>query len=131
MDGVLTESVKELASQGTGYILAIVFGIIAVYIYNRLSKQLSEDRTIRDALQEKRIVEARETVSTLYQGVQANVKMAQALDDQSSSRQAFMQLLSQMERGIERNNESWKPEVARIHNTLADILNEVRPRRGS
>lgn len=131
MENLFTETVKELASQGTGYLLAIVFGLIAFYIYNRLCKQLADDRAIRDALQEKRIVEARETVLTLHQGVQANVKIAQALDEQSSSRQAFMQLLSQMERDIERNNESWKPEVARIHTSLADILNAVRSRRGA
>ena len=122
MDELLPEGVRQLAGQGTGWAL-FCFAIAAlVWLYRKTNTDRERAESEKHALQEKRIEEARETVRTLHEGAQANIRMAAALEQQAQSRHALFELVTQMERDMERNNESWKPQAQNFERKLDEIL---------
>lgn len=119
MEGLIIEAGRLLLTQGIGWVVAVlsVGGLIWLYLKTNTDREKAEG--IRSELQEKRIVEARETVKVLHVGTEANVRMASALEEQAHSGQALLQLMTQMERDMDRNNEAWKPQVASMVAALA------------
>ena len=132
MEGILTESVRTLISQGTGWAVAIILGFACVYLFkrlqsvqevHRLSDKSSQER--REALQEKRIIEAKETVSVLNTGSYANLELARSISARTEALNNLIQLVTQMERDMGSNDEHWQRRVQGLEGSLADITRRL------
>jgi len=132
MEGILTESVRTLVSQGTGWAVAIILGFACAYLFKRLqsaqeeyllSNKLQQER--REALQEKRIVEAKETVSVLNAGSHANLELARSTAARTEALNNHIQLVTQMERDMGSNDEHWQRRVRGLEQSLADITRRL------
>lgn len=132
MEGILTESVRTLVSQGTGWVVAIILGFACAYLFKRLqsaqedcllSNKSSQEQ--KEALQEKRIVEAKETVSVLNAGSYANLELARSIAARTEALNNLIQLVTQMERDMGSNDEHWQRRVQGLEGSLADITRRL------
>lgn len=133
MESLTEEGVRLLAQQGTGYVLLCFVTAGWIWYAREVTKERRENERIRDELQEKRITETSRTVTTLVEVAAAMKSAGTALEEGKESRVALTQLVLQLAKDIERNYESWKPEVAAIRADLAkliQLLEELLRRRG-
>lgn len=140
MDGVLIEAVRSLASQGTGWLVAIILGFACAYLFKRFQTAQNDclaahqvAQSQREALQEKRVIEARETVAVLNTGSQANLELARSIAARTEALNNLTQLVTQMERDMANNDGHWQQRVRGMEESLADItrrLEELQRRPG-
>jgi len=89
------ELIKQLASQGAGWLLSAILLVVCYLLYMR-GQSLVENCTIqtqkasdlRDQLQEKRVDEARGYIRVFAEGTSANEKLAQAITVRTETLQA-------------------------------------------
>ena len=79
MEGLLTELVKSLSSQGPAYTLVAIAMAAAAYAVNGWIKAEGKCSELSSTLNEKRITERSETIQVLHAGAQANQKLADSI----------------------------------------------------
>lgn len=128
MESLAYELIKSLASQGTGYILFCLSTIAGVLIFRKLLEvqatsieNMKDADRLRQELQEKRIIEAKETVGVLHEGAQANQRLAESVGVRTETLNRVVELQMAIERDIENNNENWQLRVAAIDKGMSEL----------
>jgi hypothetical protein len=123
-----TELVRALALQGTGWLLFCLATIAGVLIFRKLLEvqatsveNIKEADKLRQDLQEKRIVEAKETVAVLHEGAQANQKLADSVGVRTETLNRVVELQMAIEKDIENNNANWQLRMAALDKAFAEI----------
>lgn len=131
MESILTEATRQFLGQGLGWGMAVIFGILAWLTLQKREADRSQcDKEIREIYRE-RIAEAASLIRSMDQATKGMVDMAAALEEQATARQALFQLVSQMERDMDKNNEAWKPLVSEILRVLGVVEREIGAHRGT
>ena len=136
MENLAAELIKSLASQGTGYILFCLSTVAGVLIFRKLLEvqatsieNMKEADRLRQELQEKRIIEAKETVNVLHEGAQANQKLAESVGVRTETLNRVVELQMAIEKDIENNNDNWQLRVAALDKgveLLSKAISELR-----
>lgn len=121
MESLIPEGIKQIAQQGFGYLMSCfaIAGLIWVLLRRDKEREAWDDRVTK--LQEAWRAESLQTIKALHEGTLANSKLAAAQEATIASRNALHQLVVQMERDMDRNNEAWKPQVSAIVSALSSI----------
>lgn len=128
MEALGTELVRALALQGTGWLLFCLATIAGVLIFRKLLEvqatsveNIKEADKLRQDLQEKRIVEAKETVAVLHEGAQANQKLADSVGVRTETLNRVVELQMAIEKDIENNNANWQLRMAALDKAVDEI----------
>ena len=128
MENLAAELIRSLASQGTGYILFCLSTTAGVLIFRKLLEvqatsieNMKEADRLRQELQEKRIIEAKETVNVLHEGAAANQKLAESVGVRTETLNRVVELQMAIEKDIENNNENWQLRVVALDKAIAEI----------
>jgi len=127
-ESLAAELIKSLASQGTGYILFCISAIAGALIFRKLLEvqatsieNMKEADRLRQELQEKRIIEAKETVGVLHEGAQANQKLAESVGIRTETLNRVVELQMAIEKDIEGNNENWQRRVDALDKNVGEL----------
>lgn len=128
MDVLATELFRALALQGTGWLLFCLSVIAGVLIFRKLLEvqataieNMKEAERLRQDLQEKRLVEAKETVNVLHEGAAANSKLAESVGVRTETLNRIVELQMAIEKDIESNNANWKLRVDALDKGIEEI----------
>lgn len=128
MDVLATELFRALALQGTGWLLFCLSVIAGVLIFRKLLEvqataieNMKEAERLRQDLQEKRLVEAKETVNVLHEGAAANSKLAESVGVRTETLNRIVELQMAIEKDIESNNANWKLRVDALDRGIEEI----------
>jgi hypothetical protein len=123
-----TELIRTLALQGTGWLLFCLSTIAGVLIFIKLLgvqatsvENIKEADKLRQDLQEKRIIEAKETVAVLHEGAQANQKLADSVGVRTETLNRVVELQMAIEKDIENNNTNWQLRMAALDKAVDEI----------
>jgi hypothetical protein len=118
------ELIKQLATQGLGWLVSCLVGLIAYVFYLRGEKsnancaaQTEAANMLRDQLQEKRVDEARGYIKVFSEGTSANEKLAQAISVRTETLQAVSAAAIQTQKELVQARE----EIARLIALAQDI----------
>jgi hypothetical protein len=128
VDVLATELFRALALQGTGWLLFCLSVIAGVLIFRKLLEvqataieNMKEAERLRQDLQEKRLVEAKETVNVLHEGAAANSKLAESVGVRTETLNRIVELQMAIEKDIESNNANWKLRVDALDKGIEEI----------
>lgn len=128
METLGTELVRTLALQGTGWLLFCLATIAGVLIFRKLLEvqatsveNIKEADKLRQDLQEKRIIEAKETVAVLHEGAQANQKLADSVGVRTETLNRVVELQMAIEKDIESNNANWQLRMAALDKAVDEV----------
>jgi prophage DNA circulation protein len=128
MDSLIPEGIRQLASQGTGWVLFLFASAFAFWLLSQLlkSKQICADQAAqateaREQLQERRVEEARQTAAALGAAATTLADLASSVKDRTSTLDMLVNLVKQTARDIEQNGLRWQDRVANIDRMLDDI----------
>jgi hypothetical protein len=128
------ELIKQLASQGTPWLVTCLVGIVAYLFYMRSEAALkncavqSETAAqLRDQLQEKRVDEARGYIKVFSEGTQTNEKLASAISLRTETLQTVSQIVLQLQRDVQAVAEA----VSRAAAIALDIQGEQNAREAA
>lgn len=128
MDALAAELFRALALQGTGWLLFCLAAIAGVLIFRKLLEvqatsveNMKEAEKLRQDLQEKRIIEAKETVVVLHEGAAANQKLAESVGVRTETLNRVVELQMAIEKDIESNNTNWKLRVDALDKGIEEI----------
>lgn len=102
------ELIKQLASQGTPWLVTCLLGIVAYLFYIRAeaalkacAAQQETSAQLRDQLQEKRVDEARGYIKVFSEGTQTNEKLAAAIALRTETLQTVSQIVLQLQKDVQ------------------------------
>jgi hypothetical protein len=114
-----SELIKQLASQGTGWLLFSLACVVAYIFYQRQQAALENCASLtqragdlRDQLQEKRVEEARGYIKVFAEGTAANEKLAQAITVRTETLQAVSAAVLQTQQMITQISEALTKTLA-------------------
>jgi uncharacterized coiled-coil DUF342 family protein len=144
---VLWNNAKEIASQGTGWMLFVVAIVLLGWLYVAKEKLARDWSTKYDALAdscakeaakradeyieaiaeatEKRIAEMRETIRTLNEGTAVNARLADAQAARTSALENLSNMVTAMYADIKTGRETWNGRAGNIEGTLKEIRDRV------
>jgi hypothetical protein len=124
MDAFVPEGIRQLAGQGTGWLIATMLVAVILWLYRRLETVQTASETARELLHEKRLLEARETLGALNEVAKAQTELADAITARTETLKTIAALVTQIERDIGSQYEHWQLRVTGIER----ILEELRQR---
>lgn len=119
METLIPEGIRQLASQGTGWLLFLFAAAACVWLFRRLLTTLQE-----------RITEATTVALALRESAEATAELAQAVKDRTSAFDALSVLVSQQVKDYATNNQNWEKTGARWERMLEDIRNAQTGKAG-
>lgn len=121
MESLATDLVKSLAVQGTGWILFLLAAIACFWLLKKLLSAQADCQKIGETLSEKRLEEAKEAMRILNEGTQANIKLAENLEQRTQTFQTVAQLVQQMRDAQTTGLAYWQERVSNIEKTMSRI----------
>lgn len=121
MESLATDLVKSLAVQGTGWILFLLAAIACFWLLRKLLSAQADCQKIGETLSEKRLEEAKEAMRILNEGTQANIKLAENLEQRTQTFQTVAQLVQQMRDAQTTGLAYWQERVSNIEKTMSRI----------
>jgi hypothetical protein len=118
------EGIRQLAGQGTGWLIATMLVAVILWLYRRLESIQIASEAARELLHEKRLLEARETLGALNEVAKAQTELADAITARTETLKTIAALVTQIERDIGSQYEHWQLRVTGIER----ILEELRQR---
>lgn len=115
MESLIPEGIRQLATQGTGWVL-FCFAMGALFWTFR--KLL--------VLMDARGEEKSSMVLALREGAEANADLARSIRDRTGAFEALSVLVTQLSRDYASNNERWRERVGGMEKTLDEIQREQR-----
>lgn len=138
MESLGIEGIRLLAQNGVFAILFLFACALSAYLFLRLQNTQAsclelykEGEALREQLQEKRISETRETTQMLYNGSQANQKLADGLADVTKSLNAVTQVVTQLCQSKDSNNEYWRHWANNFDGKMADLSRRIEELRNA
>jgi hypothetical protein len=125
VEGVFTEAFKSLASQGTGWLLFVLACGVIIWLTNRLLNAQQACDVIRETLNEKRIAEARETISALNNSSQSNAELARNIDTRTKALETLTQVVSQMERTSQSVQTYWQGRTDEMNRKIDNVISRL------
>jgi hypothetical protein len=139
MDAFIPQGLRDLAGQGTGWLVACLLACAFAWAMRELlrSKQTCMDMQkecsdARDTSHEKRIAEATTIAIALRSSAEANVLLAQSMKEPVAALHNLAQLINQLLRDTETRRPMWLGELDAIKRGLAENRQqlEAMQRRG-
>lgn len=121
MEALASDLVKSLAVQGTGWILFLLAAIACFWLLKKLLTAQADCQKIGETLSEKRLEEAKEAMRILNEGTQANLKLADNLEQRTQTFQTVAQLVQQMRDAQTTGLSYWQERVGNIEKALSRI----------
>lgn len=131
IDEILKTVAETLVSEGGGWMLAAVMGIIVYIMDKRVTEAKAKiDDDLRDHY-EKRIAEFRQVLDTLSSSTQAIGTMQTSVSASSEAINGLAQAFAKMLREFEGQQDIWENRASAITKQLDDIQRRVENlRRG-
>jgi hypothetical protein len=139
MEVFVPEGLRQLANQGTGWLVACLLAAAFAWAMKALLQAKQDCVTMqkectdaRDANHEKRIAEATAMAIALRSSAEANVLLAASMKEPVAALHNLAQLINQLLRDTETRRSVWLGELDSIKRGLADNRQqlEAMQRRG-
>jgi uncharacterized protein Yka (UPF0111/DUF47 family) len=115
MDSLIPEGIRQLASQGTGWLLFLFAGAACIWLFRRLL-----------AVLEKMIEDGKTAVLALRENGEANTDLAQSVQARTGAFDRLAEAVMQLIRDISNNDTAWRDRVSRLEKNLDEIRAEQR-----
>lgn len=122
MEGFFTEGVKQLALQGTGWMIACFMSGCVAWLARKLYSVQEECQEAREALHEKRLVEARETLAALHAVAEAQGELAQSIMVRTETLKVISELVTRVEREMSTSYAHWQQRADGWEKSYEEII---------
>jgi uncharacterized protein HemX len=120
MGGVIDKGIETLATQGIGWLLAVLLGGAVVWLFHRLQTEQSACNEAREALHEKRLTEARQTLDALHAVAKAQGDLAESITARTETLKSIADYVAKIERDMGRSYDHWQGRVAGMEKALQE-----------
>lgn len=127
MDAFVPEAIRQLAGQGTGWLLFVIALAACFWLFKRLQDVQDAAEKARELLHEKRLAETRETLRALNDVAVAQAKLADSIKERTETLKTIAELVTQIERDTAHAYEHWQGRVKGMEQSLARIEGKGGP----
>jgi hypothetical protein len=139
MDGLISEGVRSIALQGTGWLIACFLAGGMVWMFRQLQTAQSGLVTLQkecaglvNDLNEKRLVETKGNLGALHEVAKAQLVLADSINARTETLKTIAELVTRVERDMTMSFEHWQPRVKGLEEGLGEAISLLRQveRRG-
>jgi hypothetical protein len=139
MDGLISEGVRSVALQGTGWLIACFLAGGMVWMFRQLQAAQSslvvlqkECGVLINDLNEKRLVETKGNLGALHEVAKAQLVLADSINARTETLKTIAELVTRVERDMTMSFEHWQPRVKGLEEGLGEAISLLRQveRRG-
>lgn len=125
MTDLLPEGIRALATQGTGWLLFCFACGAVVWLFRLLQASQATCAQQQRDLSEKRIEEARQTVTAMAAHAQAQIDLVESMRDRTEVLRSLDQNVTQLRRDTDAYQGRWQDRVIGWERSLEEALRRL------